>query len=409
MGAALGQAAKANTQLARVKLQRLMAATKGRNPVELPALGASGPTFTCSAAPAASSTVTLNYNTNSGKFAWYGGPVPDGNFTNYVRSTTRLTAPGFSSWTNRVDWITDEPVFDIEMLGYTAGVSNGLRLMVDGQFVSLTALQPTVNGGANFLNVDWSAVSTAPKRRRYSLQWFGIAGTGFRSLRLTAAGVVEAPSTKDRYRIGVFGDSIPTGVAGTTPTNNGDLRQNAWPVQAGFLLGSLAVDIVQMTIPGTGYITPSTELKFADHLDDLLRQPLDEIWDAGGGVNDSTADLTVLGNAMLALWQGMRQRCPTVPIIVGGVHVNSTTSKAVNLSRETTKLAKFNQWADANSAFIPFQTAVSPPQTSFSDQTGNSARYMNSTGDPGEPLHLVEAGKTYFASFWAEARRNIDL
>lgn len=400
MSAALGIAVAARRQVAKdgnfARLRRLATTAEARNPVDLPDLGAAGPTLTMLGTTGTSGlTQSRTVAANPALFACYGGPRYNVAGTRWSALSVTTAANTYRSAIQRWSFITDSVDFDVVIFGATPGVFNGFRVMVDGQYVSRSMTVPAVNSATQYFNIDWTAVSTTPRLRRYDIEFSGVGGNSMIGLNLLPADIVQPVPVADRYRIAVFGDSITEGTGATVVGGN-------YAFQAGYLLGGLDMDICPMAIGGTGYSNPGSNWKFSAHLDDLLRQPVDEVWFVGG-VNDTSAFTSTLQADALATFQGARSRLPDTPIIVWGCFVQAAATLASNNLRETTIKAAFDQWADPNSLHIPMQTNAYPPQTGYSDvTTGNTARYNS-----GDGTHPTQPGHDMLGRWFAEQRRAV--
>lgn len=382
----------------RTRLRRLIAAARTANPADLPAM-ASPPAVT-SIGDTITSGLTQSYGvtTHPALFTLYGG-LP------YVYGGTFWRAPAVSRTSGgnvvatkdatgaRVAFRTDAPSLDVAVVsqGATAG---RLRLLIDGQYADKAGATNSVNPGT-YGTTRFNVAFGSRRWRRIDVE-FQQDG-GFRGVQVGPGDMVQPVAAADRYRIALIGDSISVGEGATR-------KSDGWAYLAGKRLGGVDLDLVSMSIGGTGYVAAGTggALRFGDRLDDLLAYGtggVDEVWFAGGANDQGQAAATITANALACL-RGARTRLPSAPIIMFGGFVGGqgwTVARDV----ETAVKAAFDQFADPNSGFVPFNLATPPLQNA-----NNYATYMAGATDT---THPPDIGHDYIGSYAAEARRAIAL
>lgn len=389
------------------RLRRLADAARIANASDLPAssagvavtsLGQSGSTSGLSQ--------TCTVVANPGLFTVHGGvPVLTANTYWRIASVSRASGGNVNATRDatvgRIAFRTDAASIDVR-------VSNTLavpcRIAVDGVFLDRAGQTNTADAG----NIGTTAVTTfnlafaSRKLRRIDVE---IERNGaFAGVRVAPGDTIQPVATAERYRVGVIGDSVS---AGTGAAN----YFNGYVYHAGRRLGGGDLDLVSMSIGGTGYTTAGNgtgALKFGDRLDDLLQfgpGGIDEVWFVGSS-NDQGQPAAAITAAALACFQGARAKLPQAPVIVFGTFVGgSGTGAATDV--ETAVKAAFDLWADPNSAFVPFRLAAMQLQTgtSASPTSGNYQWYLAG----GDGTHPNDAGHDYIGSFVAEARRGLAL
>ncbi|MGJ0236993.1 SGNH/GDSL hydrolase family protein [Novosphingobium fluoreni] len=387
------------------KLRRLAARAAVRNAVDLPELGAAGPALSAATTIPAGLTQNITVLGSPTLFTPYGGPG-NGAAIARVNSASTGTDGTYKSWGQRWAFRTDSAKFAIQL---PAG-QTGYRLLVEGQYVSKTLLTMTSAGNSNYLVADFTALTPATSLRRIDLEFYGDTGSGIVGLWLDPADIVQPVATSERYRVAIFCDSITVGVGANRfvggGTSNLDYRPDGYAYRYGKLLGNMDVDIVPIALPGTGFIQTTSSPNygnFLSHIADLSLQTYDEII-LPASLNDSTGNLAALQAAYLTFLTAVRSLCPGVPIVCVGPWVNANQSKSVNNSRETTYKAAFDAWADPLSRFIPMQTAAYPPQTGFSDVTGNTGRLLDT-----DNVHPINPGHETLARYLHAERLKLDF
>lgn len=373
------------------RLRNLMAAASVANPMTLPPLDTIGaaPVITAPTSLPASfgKTVRITTPADAALFTVYGGAplVSTSRTPNFWQVKSVSFNPAFpqnqvlyntygSSNGSRISWRTDSPNFILYTTYATGG--NKYRLLVDGQYVSLTGFTPNPNSTLGINQIDWSATATPRKMRRYDLE-LDITG-GFVGLQLNRNDTLQKVDTSAQYNVVVFGDSIATGTGADSsglPVTRGPTGDQAGVIQAGYRLGGVNLNMVSASIGGTGYVGPGVnQWTVQEHLDDIFLPPsVDEIWFVAGA-NDGyvigTPQALARPAAMLAAFRGARARAPNAPIIVFGPLLQTNNASADMLAVETDLKAAFDTFADPNSAFIPTLTASQPV---FSGRNGTKA------------------------------------
>lgn len=388
------------------RLHRLAMAAKGANASDWGAL-ASPPGLSCTgnaAGPGLSQIFTAANNPSL--FTLYGGvPARDSSgalYGGYWRGHS-VTLPsggnagvgtGAQGVVMRVAFRSDAPAIDIIMLGQAA--TSRIRVLIDGRYADKTGVSTATTSGGNTLSLVWPA-GTSRTMRRYDVEYE--KDGGFFGVRVAPGDMVQPIATGARYRIAVLGDSVAAGIGATHAADG-------FAFHAGRRLGNMDLDMVAMGIGGTGFCNAGAAAAFPDRLDDLLLQPVDEVWIAGGA-NDQAFSADQATAAALACLKGVRARCPDAPILLLGSFVGGGDNAAARVT-ETAIRAGFYQFADPLAAFIPFNLAIPPLQTgNFQNPAaGNYQFYGQGTSDT---THPSDAGHDYIGAYIAEARRSITL
>lgn len=362
----------------------------------------------------------------------------------------------------RLAFMTDAPLVEAMVV---LSATMGYRVLVDGQYVSLTPTMVT-NGGFNRLTIDFGGVR---RWRRIDIE--GGSDAIFDGIYIDSASTVEKIDTASVYRVASFGDS-------TSASTNAGFAADGWNVWAGKLLGGVDVDVVQMSLGSTGVITAGQYYNGSAHIDDLDGQAYDEVW-IGFGINDAirsgasftgsiagdvltvtavasgemrtgpggvisgtgviagtqivrslTGNPTGVGTyrldrsydtpvpsaamtgtaitaadvtaAYLAFYQAVRAKLPYAVIVQFGV---SRPDSGNATATEGAMRAAFDAWADKNSGFVPLQQVYPKLYRGLStDTTTGNARIYFSASDN---THEQKAGHFYRAGYSAERRRGL--
>jgi lysophospholipase L1-like esterase len=287
-------------------------------------------------------------------------------------------------------------------LKFTYATGGAFRLIVDGQYVSMT---PIVigNGFPGYIKLDWTNAG-GRKRREVTYEFASgiLAGA-----RVNPTGSLSYPAETDNFSVAHIGDSRTTA---TGATYSGiDSTHALFTHLAGL------PDATIIGIGGTGVIAPSTSTPYIGHVpDDLARlhafRPLGLIV-LESTSNDAASTLTEIRAAVTALLQAIRAVYPTVPIIVTGWACPNTFGANLTLWTDienTWKAAVTAQIAtgDKNIRWIP----------GVSDQNGpwiyGTGKVGATTGDGNADIcgaadgsHLTSVGYALWARRQAAAYR----
>lgn len=380
------------------------AAAKISNPQDNAVL-ASPPTISTTTASSATAGLTKAYrifngsNLNLTNFYTAGGaPVVMYNAYAAFQCVTYPSGGNIGSGKHSTAWavefMTDSPKFDLA-LGQGA---YGFRLIVDGQYVSRTPTTGLSGSMPTFRTVDFTSAG-GRKARRIRVE--GTLDLGFCGVNVAPTDRVWKPEANDVVRCSIFGDSI-TAATGTSFTSDG------WPFVMGQMLGW---EVTSASIGSTGYVTPGTYWKVADHLAaDLALEPYDVIAFAAGINDGGQSTATITANA-LACFQTARATYPFAPIIVFGSFGGSTGPSATWIGVENAIAAAVTSLGDPNTYFVPINTAPTPwiygtGYVNAPQNNGNSDFYTGATNGS-DNTHPTPVGHLYLGRVAAQAVRDL--
>lgn len=295
----------------------------------------------------------------------------------------QTTTPPYRQISMRATFVTDEPDFEIVVVG-AAATGGSFRILVDGQFVA----RAPIGWGGNqkrFVRVklgDGTDTYRAPR----TIEFEASGATGFYGVNCSAKGSVTAPSNLTTVAAAFIGDSYSAGTGPSDPSANYSL--NAWTLNAARRLGWNAP--TQQAVGGTGYIATNSGggLAYADRLADLDWRIDWDVVVIAGGYNDAVQGNTsaAITAAALAHWQAVRRKLPGALIVVTGVWSPPTgagaTGKAQCIAAEQAIAATFAAWGDPFALFVPIATMETPWLTG----TGTAAA---TTGDGNADVYVV--------------------
>jgi lysophospholipase L1-like esterase len=367
-------------------LRNYALAGKQRNPIDLPADAALATITTSTTADAAlSQQIRVNTTTGAASFAYYGGlPVIQSSFYRFKSVTQPVGVSGSVTVNGQTNYNANAWAFEFDFDGTTVDLmvqqsSIQFRVLVNGQYVSKTGTSYAAGSGVGYVRIAFA--SRAIRRIRFeSEQAAGLYGANI--------GPTERlwKPQKPPFPVAALGDSYSRGVGAT-------VGGAGWASVLGHLLGGL--DVWQIALSGTGYITPGIYHIIGDHLDDLLDANFKMVIFCFG-INDRNGDQTAIATAALSAWRGARSRCSTAPILVTGCHAGNSGPNSATTTTEATLLATFNTWADSNSFFVPISASPSwifgTGKVGTTNSSGNSDIYVSADG-----THPPDAGHEYIA------------
>lgn len=361
---------------------------------------ANGPTV--SVATSVPGPLTLAYLPSLGpgsNFQFSGGELtnnPSIAFENYLPAVTiSATAAGntlghrSSNGPIKMTFWTDAPKFTIDFYG-----TDCTRLIINGQYVSLSGYVVTYEGGHGYLTVDFGGV-----RQSRLITIVAQANTYFSNVWVDPASKVWKPNAAISIISAFIGDSLCAGGA-AFPI----LPDEYWMDVMAYQLGWS--NVVNQGIGGTGYTAQGTATAYFNFpqrpASDLtaINPDIVFVW---GGQNDA---LSTLKAAALAYFQQLRTIVPNAMIVVMGrwpAPSSGGSAAASVIQSEQAIETAFLSWADSNSVFIPItlNPAGSPitgtGNITSTTGTGNGDVYIASDG-----THPTEAGRIYLGNWMAQ-------
>lgn len=390
------------------KLKRAAAIARRSNPYDDPVTTVSTITMNTSQ----SGTLTNRYDTqnNANLFAFTGGkptlrasgtqafvfpvasvtPATDGNLSSVLPST-----PGYNAWSWTATFRTSAADVEIALVGSTAGAGNGVRILVDGKYISktITAFATT---GLNY------AVLAFGSRKSRTITVEGSGLGAFWRVGVSAIDRISPPAVFDPIRVLITGDSYsePQGATNNLYGYTAILgRRMGW------------TDVRSVAVGSTGYkqnaggarSTIRQQIpRWLSINSDLTASQIDLIMFMGGYndvtlINSATATVAeVVAEAVLA-WQDARAAFPDTPIIVGGPWSGSRGSGDPNtVALENALQAAVASSGISNIYFLPITTAPNPLFTGtgyVNSLQGNGVADWAMGGTTGsDPVHPNDAG-----------------
>lgn len=355
------------------------------------------PTITTATAKDAANTVNFEYNLYPDYFNFLGGSVflnPANSFAQAYnatdpRSTYLVSAPpnglgiGKAQAAYRVKIIVDSVKFSIRVL---TNASQGYRLLVDGQYVSLT--QTLATGSNNYIIFDFSAAGGRAVRE---IMLETASAVGVRSIHVSPTENLVKPRAAG-FRLGVFGDSFTDGIGAT-------FKGDGFAPYLGDLLG--VDDLWASGVTGTGWLSKSATnnaYNLRERITDITSVDFDAIVIAMG-VNDRIDGYSAaaIQAEVQAFFAALRVSKPTLPVFVLGVFPGASGPSNAARTVEDGISAAMSVLSDRFAAFIPCSRETIPfmSGTGFVGATngsGNSDLYIAADGvHPNEGGHALTA------------------
>lgn len=315
------------------------------------------------------------------------GGAPTALFSDYLRfrSATVSGAASYSIW--RTEFIAD--ALEVEVNVWATALTQGFRVIVDGQYASLSYTNAVAANAANYFKITF-----ATRARRHIIVE-GVLQTGIRRVAVgPTEGIYRVPGKA--YRIFYQGDSF---MASSTD----DAHHDGMAAVCSKLLG--VEDTWAGGIGGTGWLNPGTgQTTFLQrNLSDVVAAAPNAVV-IMGGYNDTaypTADLT----AAVSLWINQtRASLPNATFFVLGPFASRTGPSASILAAENAIKAGVDQVNDPFTFFIPNSTDVNGPWMSGTGRVGattgvgNADIYVNTGG-----VHLTASGYVFAGERIADA------
>lgn len=358
------------------------------------AVMASPPTITTSlAADAALTNIYTVTATTQDVFQYFGG-VREPFFTNYTRMRSHTVSAAAAYGVSRVEFLVDAAVFECSIYA-PATATHNFRLIVDGQYASLTPITPAGTNVQSFIKADFSAVG-GRRVRRIGIEWQSNAG-----FRHAAVGPTSSVQRRQGNTLRAFvqGDSFVA--AGTNNAGHFGI--------GGIASKCLGIDDIWVGgVGGTGWLNQgSGQTTFRERNADVLAAT-PNIVIAAGGYNDRT--LTAGNNLLrdeVATWlRQTRASLPHTVFFLPGCWPGSLGPSADAIYAENQIAAGVAAVGDTATFFIPVCTDVNGSwvtgtgRTDAPTGTGNADLYQGRAGDV---THPSDAGYVYYGERLADA------
>jgi hypothetical protein len=333
-----------------------------------------------------------------GPVNYYGGIVSNNIATGAMCLNGPVVAGAQTCGGGRWEFVTDS-VYPVVRV-FSASANSSFRVLVNGQYASLTPISTFPSGWQIFL-LDFSA-SGGRALRTVTIE--AQNNSYFVGVDVSSNEGVYSPGGPPQLAFVATGDSITAG-AGTANFFDG-----YFPILCDRMGAQNCIDT---GIGGTGYLASSTSgtalSRITDVTNAVAAYPNSVIID-GNGLNDTASGGAAIQAACLAYMQALRAAVgPNVPIFELGIIAasNGGTSWAAGLAAENAKAAAVAAMNDPLIFFIPSITA--PGGSVFNgtsnDQaptaTGNSGIYINGLSLP----HPNTLGHAFMAGQYANAIR----
>ena len=362
-------AALASSRFARLsKLKRALARASAFNPEDADI--ATGVTLAVSSTSDAALTKLYTVASHSSLMRFSGGKPTLNGSTSQMGFPVSSTAPELAgnlgtafggtgelqAWGWEASIKTDADKVQIAVNGYTNPLY-AFRVIVDGRYISKTPTLFTVNGGVNYIVLDFASV-----RKSRVIQLQAAAQVTLREIRVGPTSSIRHPGEPaDAIVLLGAGDSYNEGQGATNLVR-------AFLKTFGRKIG--ATDVRQVAVGGTGYINPGPRSKSLDQIPRWLAVNSDlsaaniDIISLFTSYNDYLAisgttytPVQIAAEARLN-WQAIRTLCPNALISIGGTHAGSRGPDTRTLDIETAIRAEFSSWQDPFSFFVPISLSV---------------------------------------------------
>jgi lysophospholipase L1-like esterase len=353
-------------------MKRLSADARFNNP-RTRGVMTSPPTVTISATKNAASTKNFRYqDAAKNVINYYGGQ--DAAVFGVLRTFPVATVNGglaANGW--RAEAIVDsiKPTINI----YSSQANHTYRILVDGQYVSMTPTAPASLNVSNYIELDFTSVGGRAQR---------LITIEAQSSALLA-GFWVGP-TEGVYKPGVevvrgywVGDSYTDG------TSNSNYVHDGFMHVMGDMLGIR--DRWNGGVGGTGYLTTGGQLTARGRITDLIAAAPDVAF-VCMGYNDSSFSQAQVTAECLLYFAAIRASAvlAKIPVFVFGDFAGRSGPSAAQLAVEAGIAAAVSQFADEKLIFIPVSADVNGPWLSGTGYTaattgvGNADVYIGTDG-----------------------------
>ena len=323
-------------------------------------------------------------------------PATNGQLATFLPAT-----PSYQAWGYEVETVTDATKVQVRMSGFT---THGVKVMVNGSFVSKTATAFQANGSSNYLTL----VFTTRELRTITI--LGMQNDEFVSIAVAptsklSKGAGQVDGVVALHAWDSFGEGIGATLPGLEAGTKIMGRRMGW------------ADSRQVSVGQTGFLSTASgtrstlrqQIPFWFQVNDDIAPERVDVLTIGHGYNDYTnTPEAVQAEAALA-FPACRAACPNALIIVFGVHSGKRGPDAQTLSIAAAVKAAFDQWADPRSIYIADADSVSPVMFGTGDSVttnGSGNTDFNSTND-GHPT--TKGHSDYGKRFEAELRSSAAL
>lgn len=313
----LGGGAVPAWEQTRFQLQQYLATLSPDNPHTLPVM-ANPPAVTVTnagtTAPGTFPALTQESNVilNSASFNLEGGweAIASTNYRIFPVATIAATGGNVGSGRQGVVWrasrIADAAVVAIRVLGSTLPY----RLLVNGQYVSLTGTVTFTTSGSNWIILDFTAVGGKASRL---ITIEGEQGLSFRSMHI-APGDTFASRAPSPFRMLGFGDSFEQGTGATRAGDGlGRIIGDSLGIPDTWLSG---VGSTGLVAKGSGSTLFNLQERDDTDLDHFLSLGPAHIVREAMGINDIT--LSGIEAAANSVFDTIRSKCPSAMVFVIG-------------------------------------------------------------------------------------------
>lgn len=332
-------------------------------------------------------------------------PSTGGNLSSVLPST-----PSYNAWSWTATFRTSASDVEIALVGSTTGAGNGIRILIDGKYISKTTTSFATTG----LNYAVLAFGNR-KSRLITIEGSGLGA--FWRVGISTIDRISPPSVFDPVRVFVSGDSYsePQGA-----TNNlyGYVpilaRRMGWSDVRSVAVGSTGY---KQNASGTRSTIRQQIPRWLSINNDLTAEQIDLIMFMGGYndvtmINAATATVAEVRDEAILAWQDARAAFPNTPIIVGGPWSGSRGAADPN----TVALENAFQSAVASSGiqniyFLAVETAPNPlfSGTGYvnSPQGNGVADWAIGGVNGSDPVHPNDAGHEMMSAWLADSVRNL--
>jgi len=331
---------------------------------------------------------------NKEVFNYYGGVRTNDGGTSYARMMSATIASTLTGELARVEFIADSAKFVIRL--FEINTSGQTRIIVNGQYASLTALSPP-HSGWDYIVVDFTG---AGGRAARDIIWEGAGG-------VELFGGVDVGATEGLYKPG--GDTIiSAAITGDSYSASGGIAIPANGLH-NVMADWLGIRNVEGTAIGaTGLLVANASGTAITRLSDITNFAPDIVFMMLGS-NDTAFTQLQITNAAIAYVQALRAAAATAkaPIFMFGTWPHNSTGapRTAYQNAETALQAAATSLADPLLFFIPI---INDPngawQTGTGDDgapagNGNSDLYITAS----DHLHPNTAGHAFLGQRAADA------
>lgn len=330
-------------------------------------------------------------------FNYYGGVRTNasGGGVNYAKMLSVTVNGVLTSGPQRVEFVADSAKFVCRVS--EAGSTSGFyRLIVDGQFASLTAVTPP-HAGFNYLVVDFTAAG-GRKPRNIIIELGGASTFGGCDVLITEG--IYNPGGDAIIKAAVTGDSYAAsgGIANSS---------DGWHIVMSDLLGLRNME--STAIGGTGLLTSSSSGTAITRVSDITNFAPDVVFIILGG-NDTAFTQAQITAALVAYVQAIRAvpaTAKSVIFVFGIMRGNYSPDMTAAVAAEQALQSGVTQLAQSGDKLTFFLPVATDPNGGWLTGTGNTTT-PNGTGNDDvyistDLVHPNEAGHVFLGHRAADA------